>query len=411
MTESKIGVTEQATPKGSYDDELLELSKAIPDFGGLYVEGGALVVRTGGQLLDEHGRSALTAFMARREGSLRAAELISDLRVKTAAHTFEQLVEWCRRVSDANLPDLYLLDADEVNNVVAVGVGSGSLDEVRKRLIGLGIPVGALDVFPSGPVQPDLPALTSKQRPTLPGYELATTLTGSAEGCTLGWTARRSINGSPMPDTTYFITSAHCTTQWGLVNGNVAGQPSLASGDLIGVEVFDATPFTRSLDPACPIDLYCRYSEAAFFRYNAGIGYQTRAMAYTSNGTVVAHNVPEWSAGRPVGTAVYKTGRVTGTTGGTVTRACFQTTTTFTYAGRQVYLLCQWEATYASTGGDSGSPVVVNIPGRQPAAAGMHWGRFSSTGYGVYSDIYQIEKDTSRRPDGSYYPSSFVVGH
>jgi hypothetical protein len=74
------------------------------------------------------------------------------------------------------------------------------------------------------------------------------------------------------------------------------------------------------------------------------------------------------------GETVQKVGRTTGRTQGTVQHTC-RAVDFFDLDGSptDITLLCQGEANYASSAGDSGSPVVQVYSGGLVFAIGIHW--------------------------------------
>lgn len=91
---------------------------------------------------------------------------------------------------------------------------------------------------------------------------------------------------------------------------------------------------------------------------------------------------PIVGGGDPVqGMVVHKIGRTTGRTVGTVQQTCVHLTVYINQQDSGRTLLCQYVASYSSSGGDSGSPVVEVWPDGSLIARGIHWrdgGGFSS---------------------------------
>ncbi len=86
------------------------------------------------------------------------------------------------------------------------------------------------------------------------------------------------------------------------------------------------------------------------------------------------------------GEQVHKIGRTTGRTAGSVLRTC----TDVEYPG--LHLLCAWIADYASEGGDSGAPVVVETAtADEVRSVGIHTGRnLENQSEGVFSSLTDV---------------------
>lgn len=160
----------------------------------------------------------------------------------------------------------------------------------------------------------------------------------------------------------YFLTNAHCTSQFGSSTGQSAGQPTLnPPTDVIGSEVSDPPTFTGG---ACPSEKVCRYSDAALFKYTNGAFPTFPAVAYPSVGST-SYTQTKWVGGTVapyVGLVIHRVGQVSGHQTGTITATCAH----FNILGTNRRLLCQMEATgNTPMEGDSGSPVVMSCLGHR----------------------------------------------
>ncbi|HEY4561533.1 MAG TPA: hypothetical protein VIJ36_01050, partial [Thermoanaerobaculia bacterium] len=99
-------------PMNPVDDELVQIGRAIPGFGGLFydAEGYPNVY-----LRDTKAAPALAALKSWGEG---------EIRVLQGRYDFAQLVAWKRALRPAVLgqPGVVFLDADETRNRVVVGI-------------------------------------------------------------------------------------------------------------------------------------------------------------------------------------------------------------------------------------------------------------------------------------------------
>jgi hypothetical protein len=119
------------------DDHYVEIAKRVPGFAGWWLDGTTAVV----MLVDTTQRRAAVQAL---EPDMRGVS-IRTIRVQRAQFDFIQLRNWKRRVPFDTLIHVTLVDADEMQNRVVVGVAdSVYLGPARKRLLALGIPAEAL---------------------------------------------------------------------------------------------------------------------------------------------------------------------------------------------------------------------------------------------------------------------------
>ena len=338
---------DQAAPRGAVhtpDDELARVARAeVPGFAGFYLrDDGTPVVR----LVDASQRGAARRYLAReliRAGSGRGGGGAKEPVFRDAAYDFARLKAW----ADGLHPllargDVFLIDVDEVENRVLVGVADQSAaGAVRAEGARLGIPAAALFVR------------------TQPRPELRATLIGgvqvvnSAGLCTLGFNARRVSTGMNV-----FVTNSHCTLVPFALDGGAFYHPTVAAGNMIGSEVADRA-------------ITGRRSDAAYVSYNGvhtpGQGAIARTAWATGGpgGTVVTGEydvVGRYAGTVPVGTWLDKTGRTSGSTYGQVTNSCVTIGS----------LICQDVSKVWSQGGDSGAPMYVYLGGAGAAENDVH---------------------------------------
>lgn len=157
----------------------------------------------------------------------------------------------------------------------------------------------------------------------------------------------------------------------------------------LGVEAIDPSYFDTTSVSRCPAFELCRWSDAAFIRYDADVTRWQGRIARVPLGSIglISHTEPSFrisaeSTGPATGMRLNKIGQSTGHTQGNVEQTCID----IPY-NSNVTLLCQ--ASVRGTGlvagiGDSGAPVfqITNIP--EPGDVTLHgilWGQSSISLY------------------------------
>jgi hypothetical protein len=368
----------ELTSLKTLDDLFAAIAKQVPAFGGMFIdEQDNLAI-----YLTDLSPSVVIAAEAAIRDVFGADEhlLQRSMRMLQGQYGFLQLKAWYDRMAPKvlALPGVVLTDIDEAKNRLAIGMETlGIQSQVESLLARLGIPLEAVNIEETKPVEFEL---RNRRRPLVGGLQI----NFSSWICTLGVIAiRQGVQG--------FVTNSHCTNIQGGVEGTVYHQP-LASGitNRVGLEIADPRYFTGW---PCPSGRRCRYSDSAFVRVphpsgpatsvNRGYIARTPYGSYTWDGISRYRITSELLSGSPlVGTPVTKVGRTTGRTSGTVTRACVS----INVLNTNITLLCQNQASYSSSPGDSGSPVfrITNSPSTNDVRIiGIHWGSggaFSSTG-------------------------------
>jgi hypothetical protein len=300
------------------------------------------------------------------------------MEILEGQYDFLTLHSWQQQITPEvlALPEVVYTDIREDKNRLEIGIKDtpGMEEEVGKTLAILGIPS---DVVVFNKTKEMEPYLRSRRRPLRGGLQI----NFGGFLCTLGFVATRQ-------GTTGFVTNSHCTNTQGGVEGTVYHQPS-ASGttNRIGQEIADPTYFTGG---SCPSGRRCRFSDSSFARvpHPSGPSVTTArgTIARPPTGSFTWNGVDTFTitaeAAPVAGQAVTKVGRTTGRTSGTVSRTCVN----FNVAGSNITQLCQSQASFASAGGDSGSPVfrITSLP--NVTLVGIHWGSG-----GVFSPITGIQ--------------------
>jgi hypothetical protein len=365
-------------------DDPISLARAVPGFGGFYLDGGTPVVYLKNAAERGNVERALAPFF-RAEG-LAA----SQLRILPAKYDWARLEHWFIQASEVVLAETggIFVDADEATNRVLIGVERDAAPRIRGVIARLGIPQDAVVIQETTPIHP-LATLRSSVRPVVGGLQMNFT----QYLCTLGFNVLRITQRS-------FIVTSHCSTRVGDgADGTLYYQPTKTLAPVaIGTEVSDPAYFQTS--NGCPIRTRCRFSDAARVRYASGISSSLGKIARTAGPDISSDPTtnPRTITGSfsitaegiaSVGQTVNKIGRTTGWTQGKVTNTCVNSTVVFT--GRM--LLCQTIVFAEARPGDSGSPVFKGTT--NAILAGLLWGGGTTSGksYYVYSPISNIERE------------------
>lgn len=375
----------------SWDEELAVLADQAPGFGGFFQEPGSdgLVVYASDPSRGAQVRAAVASFLQSRR------TVHGPLEVRRGDYDFRDLARWRRSLDHARLEGITLTDVDERHNRVRVGVLDDAAGEgVRMAISRLGIPAAAVVVEKVEPTVIEV-TLRDYYRPVQGGLLIAT----SSGNCTLGFVALEEHNFSiSYYGPRYVITNSHCTSAFGQVYGDRIGQPDLANQ--IGTEMSDPPLFYNNPNqPDCPPGRACRWSDAAMFRLDDNSTSISRfsAVSRISSGVTLGSPDREYYVGKQFsvwgGMNVHKVGQATGRTQGTLTSSC-ATVPQYASSGGGVYdtgrtMICQMQASYGSSAGDSGSPVYHRDPSGQPVVLGIHWGSGGTFSYWthVWSEI------------------------
>jgi hypothetical protein len=385
-------------PPNPVDDELVQMGRAIPGFGGLFydAEGYPNVY-----LRDTGAAPALSALKSLGRG---------EIRVLQGQYDFAQLVEWKRALRPAVLgqPGVVFLDADETRNRIVVGIDAAqakSLDAGRldKALAVKGVPRAAVlyqevpaireltGVWTEKAKKPATSTILDAARPVPGGVQIIFLDPPLAYFCTAGFNAY--LDGA-----FGFVTNSHCTKDRGALDGTPYAQGNDPFGATIATEVADPPYFTG--DP-CPSGYKCRYSDSSFAQYNTPSLGSLGKLARTSARGALAGSItlkPPTSrfsisatASALQGQTVNKIGVTSGWTYGPIVATCADIGIT----GSTYALLCQNIVRAGSDHGDSGSPVFSWTNGSSVKLLGILWGGGVSNGVQVfaYSPLDNIEQE------------------
>jgi hypothetical protein len=375
---SRLPATQLPIPQTT-DDFLMEVAHRYPAFGGLFI-GPDGVLRV--YMLEDTSAARTSVKTAIADVYGRGRFPLDHILILKADYRFTQLKTWHDLMSPVvlALPGVVLTDIDEARNRLRVGVETLETQElVEEHLIDLGIPLDAVIVEEAEPVRFER-SLRDRHRPLVGGLQISirTPFFLALRGiCTLGFNAiRAGVEG--------FVTNSHCTLTQGGVESTFFSQP-FSRVEIVGGETVDPPYFTGA---PCPPTRRCRFSDSAFaqrvFVASATLGAiaQPALNAVAWDG-VQTYRIVDNVAVSAVGDMVEKIGRTTGRTQGVVTFTCQNLPVRFT----NITLLCQNTATYPSTFGDSGSPVILPDSTTTALLYGIHWGSG-----GAFSPIANVQR-------------------
>ncbi|WP_146009426.1 hypothetical protein [Deinococcus planocerae] len=396
------------------DDKFLKVASKIDDFGGMffnqdgdlevYVQpptGGVFdaedsnkKIRVKNAVTEVFGQEVLFKSNKKAASNLNssASETVpAEVKLKEGAYSFKSLDYWYKRIlSKVKFSEVVFTDIDESRNRITIAVSNDAeFSQVNQLLTSLGVPKNAV-LLEIGKTPTPSATLQDYYRPIAGGLQIE--FPGYV--CTLGFNAY--LNG------TYgFVTNSHCSSRIASLDNVQYTQGYNA----IGVETTDPIPFTNI--NGCPTNSNCRFSDANFASYIPGTFTNFGNLMVTNNrispitirdsGPFLAFTGKNYNL--VMGQGVVRIGRTTGTTGGKITRTCYNTGST----GDTVVRLCQFGADYEANPGDSGSPVYetytvipVNPPGPSYNVVnllGIHWGGAKSQNNIVFSPLSGIERD------------------
>lgn len=376
---SRAPETPAAAQTGNSDRELARVARSeIPGFAGFYLQDdGTAVIR----LVDPRQRGAAARYVASQLAGARGARNAGGAASRPvfldAAHDFAQLVAWSEALHPLlSRPDVYLIDVDEVENGLLVGVADqAAIGVVRAAGAQIGIPAGALEVRTQ-----EAPRARASVRDWSSDLRGGIQIAFGGGLCTYGFNAVRS-------GVQIFVTNSHCTPTYLGYDGGTLYQ-NTTSGGAVGTEYND-----RGLYACYGTGTSCRRSDAAYIRHTSSRTRSQGRIARTSwatggpGGLTITGEfdvVARYSGSTPVGTYLDKTGRTSGSTYGQVTNSCV-TIGNFR---------CQDISKVWSEPGDSGSPIHVWQSGSNTHLQGILWGGPGSDYTTTYSSrLAGIEYD------------------
>jgi hypothetical protein len=357
------------------DQEYARIAEQVPGFGGLY--------------LDERGTTHV--YLQDLSRAREVYGLGERVEVHQGDYDFRDLYAWKSEVRELlSRPGMVSLDIDETRNRLVIAAEPAYVERIQRELRDLlrptSVPVAAVLVDAGRPVE-ELVDLRDKFRPVPGGVQIRNQNGGQ---CTHGVNATRA-------NTRGFVTNSHCTTVRSQVEGTIFFQHSTDAENRVGVETVDPAFFMTG---DCPNNFRCRYSDSAFVAYDdpglsAGGKIANPMFCSTQAGTVdvspVLPRVPitGFTISSPAsGTVLYKVGRSTGCTFGSLKSTCADIVVNKKVNGQSIptdiMMLCQNTMAAIGAPGDSGSPV-YRKSGNEGILMGLLWGGNTDAGRLIYS--------------------------
>jgi hypothetical protein len=398
------------------DDEMARIAREeIPGFAGYFVNPSGKATML---LKDVRTKGAAVANFRRIMGHLKFADGrgpdLDRMDVAPARYDFNQLQTWRLALREPVFDDhgSVSLDIDETQDRIVVGVVNHAAGQRMTQIFDqLHIPRDAATtqvtpitcslstgcpapdtgstgggVAPVDPVYDDVITarpgrLDGDAGTIIAGYEIYHDLdpnTHRAPTCTLGVNADVDFSNGTLSG---FFTNSHCTKQMFASDGTEFFQGVQDAG----YEGWDRGTFDYNSNQACWVMQQCRYSDAAFVKYNTTTYFQRGYIAKTSQQSTFGvankvvsgrYRIVTWYS-PPVAPPYYgqqlvKVGRTTGETTGRVVQTCLDLSNTYQTSYR---LLCQYQVANSwADGGDSGSPVFWVSSGTDVWFYGLLWG-------------------------------------
>lgn len=407
----------QGGPVYAEERRAVELARQIPDLAGFYFDtSGNVIVLLKGVAASPSKKTLLWPRFGNELSRGRRRNPAADLIVRTADYSFLELKGWRDRLMNADIlttPGVVWLDLDEFRNRVVIGLDVGA-DPGAARAIaeGLAIPFQALAFEVTGPYVRQQ-TLRDEFRPLQGGIQIQRVSGASRVGCTLGFTALRNSQQ-------VFLTAGHCSP-------NPTGTDSVAQfqpvAPLTRAESLTMSPIGREIfqySEPCG-NRRCSYSDAAIYGLIPTQAWGLGRIAQPAYGCFPGPcsppvlDVSSWSPywvidttheSFVVGDLVSQIGSATGWSQGSVQSTCVNIT-----PSKGVQYNCQMFASYGSSDGDSGAPILLDIMGGADSTitlGGIHSGRSGKNAvFSPWSGIVQdygtlmvvpAPQDTARPP-------------
>ncbi len=396
------------------DEMFAAVADSVPGFAGFwYDETGRIVVglRNPETLAGQRHRLAELEWRlrpGRRNAPPRGKMLdFASARAVRSEYSFRQLKDVYSGSVFAALPHisgLTMSDIDERQNSIVIGVSRESqVNDARETLRGYDVPEAMVQVVVQERARPNA-LLSDPLRPVPGGARTKNSSLGG--GCTAGFMLVKYMGTvyDTVATARYFISNSHCSSSYWATDYSQRFQ----GGSFAATETGDPAYFTAA---PCPSGHVCRYTEANLMTfYDDSITADFPHVAYpasdgdtsfTAYKTVVAEEVPY------TGLTVKMIGATSGRQSGTVTASCANQYG-FNESGHS--LLCQNEASYYGTGGDSGAPIVRLYIDGTVAAVGQHFGNVTVSDVwqkSLFSPMYGTLGDFYDRLPGYQFFSTF----
>jgi hypothetical protein len=343
------------------DEADAAIADRVPGFAGwVHTEDGktiARMTRSSGlfDIAEKQGDQA--KWKSLNTPSATFAKSLGDAgNVRKAQWDSRQLLDFKDKVfSMATAKGVIAVSIDRDNNRLDVAynqdLDAKALETLTARLAASGVPMTAMSMRAAELPTRNATVGTSVRSQPLPlagGAQFNFPTSAGTFVCTLGVPAR--INGVQG-----FMTASHCSESTYSVSART--RMTSPGGTFVGAESIDPAPRSCSL----PDTLGCRESDALFASGGPANAVDFGKIMYTNFGSLTVAGVlnVQGTLNYPsVGQTIYKTGRTTGLTRGTVARVCVNTLVGEP-DGSTYGALCSVEVNSSTfiAGGDSGSSV------------------------------------------------------
>lgn len=365
---SELVAASQGRDERGFEDEILRFENAVPGVGGIFVDvDGSAVVwisdTTRREAVAVYGRKLATN--PRIVGPLKRELSYGRVRLKRADFSFSELVAASHDAARLTRGlGVVSIDADESLNRVRIVVSSSvSISKIQEVLAFTNTSRSPFLISVADyPVA--LSTLRDRHRPTGGGIQIRNANGGR---CTLGFNVTTLFFSE-----TAILTAGHCSAL-GLGTGSTGErihQNSAVASDSIGR--VSINPAWNRTDTDCGGYALCTLADV-MMAVSAPTSSWNKRVAQTTgigtNSTAGSITINSWFSGLSilpfsyVGMDVYKVGRTTGYTLGTLATTC--EAVTVSHVGQLYKVLCSNRVNGSAVGtGDSGSPVFY------PPAAG-----------------------------------------
>lgn len=383
-------VAQWAYPDGTWSELAVG---PIPGFAGLFIDAqGVLVVSATTEASEQ------ASLMFAQEWSVLNSLQGQPIRFRRVEYDFYELNAGRNRLLDLLARGVInMLDVDEVENAVVVGIRPGASKVSVEELSALAnLPEGAVRVIEASIAVES--GVQDHYRPVMGGTQVI-----ARYNCTLGF---NTASGGD----SYAVGASHCSHSWNDVDSGVWEQAYVLD---VAYEIADRelgcgySSYTGRVLGCGGVGWRASDSQMSEYYDSVSVGHGRIAKTtyysstYETDGSLVLAAQPYFNVleGRMKSTllsglTVDKVGRATGWTRGTINQTCVDITPHLEgedFAQEE----CQYGASYWSQGGDSGSPVFVQVQENHVALVGIHHAHDTVNDRAYFSPLDGIEHDLS----------------
>lgn len=345
-----------------------------------------------------------------------------ELTFDKVDHEFVKLWYWREVAMDAimNHSDVVQVYVSHRENRLVVGLEEARFEassaEIQDIASSVGVPDGVLLITPTGPIRLDIGVestseytagtgntLRDKERPLTGGLKITRIDSDGTvqenRWCTYFGNVRWHYFSQRA-----FLTNSHCTEVWWSTTASTGYYQS--HPDDPGYETFIGNEASDPERHRCGSFWRhrCRYSDAAVWYARGGASRDEETIARPEGppgygrsqwGSInIDQQQPRFDISGQRNDpldwqTVHKVGAKSGWTSGELAERCVDVRTT-----DGTRLRCTFRATYASAGGDSGSPVFHRLRrGDTVEVFGIHWGSDLAANQALFSSLWGINQD------------------